>query len=183
MNTNDTPEGDDFATQPLDHTTTQPAPTVVDSPLRRHSVGIAITAGVLAVIVVAGGTAWGVSAAVAGSQTTASAPMAAASHSTGAKAGKHGKSKAHGAVGTITAINGDTWTLNAASGATLTVKLSSTTAFGTKKAPSTASSFAVGDKVGALGSRAGDTVTATRIVHAPAQAHMSTSTPAPTAGT
>ena len=74
-----------------------------------------------------------------------------APHTTGAKSAKHAKRKAHGAVGTIAAIAGDTWTLHAASGATVTVKLSSTTAFGTKKTPSTASSFAVGDKVGALG--------------------------------
>jgi hypothetical protein len=184
MNTNDTPERDDQPTQPLDYTP-RSAPTDAGSPLRRHAVGIAVTAAVLAVIVVAGGTAWGVSAAVASTQTTASASMPAAknaAHSNAAKGSKKAKRKAHGVAGTITAINGDSWTLHAASGSTVTVKLSSSTAFGTKKAPSTAGSFAVGDKVGALGARSGDTVTATRIVHLPLHAHTAKPTPAPTSG-
>ena len=185
MNTNDTPEPDVETTHPLDHPT-PPASAETFAPLRRHAVGVAVAAAVLAVVVVAGGTAWGVSAAVAASQTTTSAAMPAtknASHTTGEKSAKHAKRKAHGAVGTIAAIAGDTWTLHAASGATVTVKLSSTTAFGTKKTPSTASSFAVGDKVGALGTRSGDTVTATRVVHLPLPGHTAKPTPAPTAGT
>lgn len=185
MNTTDTPEPDDQRTQPLDHSPHASASDPV-SPLRRHALGIAITAAVLAVVVVAGGTAWGVSAAVAGTQTAASAPMPAAknaSHATKSKTGTHPKRKAHGAVGTITAISGDTWMLHAASGATVTVKISSTTAYGTKKTPSTASSFAVGDKVGALGKRSGDTVTATRIVHLPLSGSTPKATPAPTPGT
>ena len=185
MNTNDTPEPDTESTRPLERTT-PPAPAETFAPLRRHAAGLAVAAAVLAVVVVAGGTAWGVSAAVAGSQTTASAPMPGAknaSHTTGTKSAKHAKHKAHGAVGTITAIAGDTWTLHAASGATVTVKLSSTTAFGTKKAPSTASSFAVGDKVGALGARSGDSVTATRVVHLPLPGHTTKPTPTPTSGT
>lgn len=157
------------------------APSPSPSFLQRHAVGVGITAAVLAVVVVAGGTAWGVSAAVAGEQTSASTHLTAqnASHTMkkhGSTASKH---KAHGAVGSITAMSGDTWTMHAASGATVTVKLSSSTAYGTKKTPSTQSTFAVGDRIGALGTRSGDTVTATRIVHLPVRAH--TATPAPTA--
>ena len=62
----------------------------------------------------------------------------------------------------------------------------SSTAYGTPKKPATASSFAVGDRIGVLCTRNGDTVTATRIVHLPAAKHAGTSTstgtptPAPT---
>ena len=154
-----------------------------DSPafLRRHAVGLAVTAGVLAVIVVAGGTAWGVSAAVSAAQTTASAPAQVknASHVSAKHGATHAKHRRHGAVGTISAMNGDTWTLHAASGATVTVKLSSHTAFGTKKAPVAKSSFTDGDRVGVLGTRAGDTVTASRIVHVPVRAKTTTGAPTP----
>ncbi len=74
------------------------------------------------------------------------------------------------------------WTFHAAFGATVTVTLSSNTAYGTKKTPSTAGSFAVGDKVGALGTRSGDTLPGTRIVHLLLHAHTSSPTPTPTAG-
>lgn len=173
-----------------------PAPAAAPAPasagfLSRHAVAVAITAGVLAVIVVAGGTAWGVSAAVAASE--ASAPMASTSqnHATGSKAStKTGAKKAHakkgsehahaahGVRGTLTALDGDTWKVHAASGATVTVTLSGSTAFGTKTAPATRSSFAVGDRVGVLGKRTGDDVTATRVVMVPLKAH-STATPTP----
>lgn len=194
MDTNDTPEPHDDPTLPLEtlQTETQPVET---SPMdakpkesfaviRRHPIGIAITAAVLAVIVVAGGTAWGVSAAIASAQTTASAPMTAmnAAHSP-TKSGKGAKKTKRGASGTIATMSGDTWTLHTASGATVTVTLSSSTAFGTKKSPSTETSFAVGDKVGAAGTRSGDTVTATRIVHLPLRQPSSTPSPAPTSGT
>ena len=169
----------------MENDTTQPAPApapaAAPSPsgrgfLFRHSLGVGIAAGVLAVVVVAGGTAWGVSAAVAGTQTTASAPMSpvdastpsAAKHAT--HAAKHHKRKVHGARGTISAISGDTWTLKTAAGKTVTVKLTSTTAFGTKKAPAKRDSFAVGTKIDAIGKRSDETVTATRIVHLPLHA-------------
>jgi hypothetical protein len=213
MDTNDTPERDEQPTLPLDHaaqpaaaqpteqlptgqpaypaqpTYAAPAPAAApaqtsSSFLRRHAVGVGVAAAVLAVIVVAGGTAWGVSAAVASTQTAASAPMTSMNTSHDTKAAAHKKKhKVHGAAGTIATMSGDTWTLHADSGTTVTVKLSSSTAYGTKKTPATASSFAVGDKVGALGTRSGDTVTATRIVHLPLKAHTSTPSPAPTPGT
>ena len=154
--------------------------------LRRHAVGVGVAAALLAVILVAGGTAWGVSAAVASTHPTVSAPAHAqsAGHGTGsaaAKAAKRKKAKAHGARGTLTDVGGDTWTLHAASGKTLTVKITSTTAFGTKKASANRDSFATGDRVGVLGKRSGDTITATRIVHLPLHAHTAKPSPAPSA--
>jgi hypothetical protein len=147
--------------------------------LRRHAIGVGVAAAVLAVVVVAGGTAWGVSAAVAAAQP-APAAASAAMHGTAAAHKKaHGKRAAHGVVGTLTAVNGDTWTVKAASGNTVTVTLNSETAFGTKKAPATRGSFTTGSRVGVLGTRSGDTVTATRIVHLPLHAHTATPSPAP----
>ncbi|WP_426623436.1 hypothetical protein ACPPVW_12460 [Leifsonia sp. McL0607] len=70
------------------------------------------------------------------------------------------------------------------SGATLTVTIGSSTAYGTAKRPATASSFGVGDRIGVLGARSGDTVTATRIVHLAAAKHAApTGTPTPAATT
>jgi len=197
MDTNDTPdptdrpETDDAAETlrlPVtDHTPEAAAAT--DTPresfLQRHSIGVGVAAAVLAVVVVAGGTAWGVSAAVASTQTTAGAVVApmSATHTVGPHAGKPAKHKLHGARGTITAINGDSWTLHSASGTTVTVKLTSTTAFGTKKTPATRESFTVGENVGVLGKRSGDSVTATRIVALPLHAHTATSSAAPTPST
>jgi len=181
MDTNEPREHDD------DHPTTplpwlegpqQPAPApgtaVTDSMkageapsrpsfFRRHTLGIGVAAVVVAVIVVAGGTAWGVSAAVAAGNTAVPASMNSAAH---AKKGAAGASKhAKGAVGALTSMSGDTWTMQSASGTTITVKIGSSTTYGTAKKPAAASSFAVGDRIGVLGTRTGDTVTATRIVH------------------
>ncbi|MEV8213919.1 DUF5666 domain-containing protein [Leifsonia sp. NPDC077715] len=159
----------------------QPVVESAPSFLRRHAVGVGVAAAALAVIVVAGGTAWGVSAAVASTQTAAVAPAAqSAMHKTGPHTGASGKRKAeHGARGTLTAVNGDTWTLKTASGTTVSVKITSSTAFGTKKSPAARDSFASGDRIGVLGTRSGDSVTATRIVHIPLHAHTAPPTPAP----
>lgn len=164
------------------------APESASSFLRRHAIGVGVTAAVLAVVVVAGGTAWGVSAAVASTRPAAVAPASAdtamhgsASHVAASHKKTHGKRADHGAVGTLTAVNGDTWTLKAASGKTLTVTLSSTTAFGTAKTPATRDSFTTGSRVGVLGKRTGDTVAATRIVHLPLHASTGKPSPAPSA--
>ena len=149
---------------------------------RRHLVGLSIAAAALAIVVVAGGTAWGVSAAVAGGDSAAPAAMSAAAHAKkGAAAAK--QKHTHGTVGTVTAMSGGTWTIQSAAGATVTVTVDSTTAFGTAKKPATASSFAVGDRVGVIGARTGDSVTATRIVHLGAGKRGSTASPAPTPNT
>ncbi|MGJ4843300.1 DUF5666 domain-containing protein [Leifsonia sp. Le1] len=195
MDTN-TPENTPLHTPEPSSAPSQRTPDAPAAFLRRHAVGSGITAAVLAVVVVAGGTAWGVSAAVAAEQTSASAPLtaenasntvtnhgAAASTSKAKAKAKAKRKHRHGAVGTITAISGDTWTMHAASGATVTVKLSSSTAYGTKKKPATEGSFAVGDRIGALGTRSGDTVTAKRIVHLPVRAHAAAASSAATPGT
>lgn len=153
---------------------------------RRHALGVGVAAAVVAVVLVAGGTAWGVAAAVAGGNTAAPAAMNSAMH---AKKGAAGASAhAKGAVGTLTAISGGTWTMQTAAGATITVEIGSSTTYGTAKKPADASSFAVGDRIGALGTRSGDTVTATRIVHLGAAKHAGapsgpTGTPTPAATT
>lgn len=152
---------------------------------RRHSAGIAIAGAALAVVLLAGGTAWGVSAAVAASQS--SVPMSSTSQAHAAAAKKdagHAKkraghaAKAHGVRGTIAAIDGSTWRVHSAAGATVTVRITSTTAFGTAAKPAARSSFAVGDRIAVLGTRTGDTVTAKRVVM-PSAAHA-TPTPGPT---
>ncbi|QNE34902.1 DUF5666 domain-containing protein [Leifsonia shinshuensis] len=150
--------------------------------LRRHAVGLSIAAAALAIVVVAGGTAWGVSAAVAGGGSAAPAAMNTAVHAKkGASAAKQKHS--HGTVGTVTAMSGGTWTIQSAAGTPITVNVGSATAFGTAKKPATESSFAVGDRVGVLGTRSGDSVTATRIVHLGASKQGGMSTPAPTPNT
>ncbi len=148
---------------------------------RRHALGVGVAAAVVAVVLVAGGTAWGVAAAVAGGNTAAPAPMNSAMH---AKKGAAGASThAKGAVGTLTAISGGTWTIQTAAGATITVEIGSSTTYGTAKKPADASSFAVGDRIGALGARSGDTVTATRIVHLAAAKHAGAGAPSGPTGT
>jgi len=152
---------------------------------RRHSAGIALAGGALAVVLLAGGTAWGVSAAVASSQTARPAASTSQNHVAAAKASAKKEAghrrTAHGVRGTITAIEGSTWMLHAASGATVTVRLTSTTAYGTKAKPAEQSSFTVGERVGVIGARSGDTVTATRVLMVPATKHATaTPTPAPT---
>lgn len=149
---------------------------------RRHAFGLGVAAAVVAVVVVAGGTAWGVSAAVAAGNTAAPAAMNPSTHAKkGAAAGT--KKHAKGAVGTVTAISGDTWTMTSAAGTSITVKIGSSTVYGTAKKPADASSFAVGDRIAVLGMRGGDTVTATRIVHLPATHTRPTGTPTPAATT
>lgn len=145
--------------------------------LRRHTVGIAIAAAVLAVVVVAGGTAWGVSAAVAAAESTPTT-MSAPVHATKAVVpGAH--KRARGLVGTVTAISGTSWTISSAAGVTVTVAVGPSTTYSAVRQRVSASSFAVGDRVGVFGTRLGDAVTATRIVHLVAAKH--TAAPTPTA--
>lgn len=151
--------------------------------LRRHTVGLAIAAAALAIVVVAGGTAWGVSAAVAGGGSAAPAAMDTAVHAKKGGAGTAKQKHSHGTVGTLTAMSGGMWTIQSAAGATVTVSVGSSTTFGTAKKPATESSFAVGDRIGVIGMRSGDSVTATRIVHLAAAKKGTTATEAPTPNT
>ncbi|WP_426623657.1 DUF5666 domain-containing protein [Leifsonia sp. McL0607] len=66
--------------------------------------------------------------------------------------------------GSVTKIDGSTWTLTTARGATLTVDTSSSTAYGVPGQTQKASDFAVGDEIIVIGERSGTTVTAVRIL-------------------
>ncbi len=66
--------------------------------------------------------------------------------------------------GTITDISGSTWKIDSQRGATVTVEVSSSTQFGTPTQSENASDFAVGQSVVVLGTRSGNTVTATRVL-------------------
>ncbi|MCP2162161.1 DUF5666 domain-containing protein [Williamsia serinedens] len=101
--------------------------------------------------------------------------------STHAQQGEHAR-KSRGVAGTITAINGSTWTIQTTQGDPFTVTIGSDTKFGTAKAPAQASDFAVGDRIVATGTRSGTTVEATRVVKrvartAPSSGGASTTAP------
>lgn len=66
--------------------------------------------------------------------------------------------------GSVTKIDGSTWTLVTSRGATLTVDTSSSTSYGAPGQDQKASDFAVGDEVIVVGERSGATVTAARIL-------------------
>lgn len=151
--------------------------------LRRHAVGLSIAAAALAIVVVAGGTAWGVSAAVAGGDSAAPATMSTAVHAKKGGAASAKLKRSHGTLGTLTAMSGDTWTIQSAAGATVTVTVGSSTTFGTAKKPTTVSSFAVGDRIGVIGARSGDSITAARVVHLAAAKNGTRATAAPTPNT
>ena len=98
------------------------------------------------------------------SPTTATSTTLPASGSTTGSTSKRGR---HLRVlrGQITAISGSTWTVESRDGIAITVVITPTTQFGTRAAPSSQSSFNVGNQVGVAGTRTGPTtVTATRIV-------------------
>ncbi|WP_299573116.1 hypothetical protein [uncultured Williamsia sp.] len=90
--------------------------------------------------------------------------------------GEHAR-KARGVAGTITAINGSTWTIQTTQGDPFTVMVGSDTTFGTAKAPAQASDFAVGDRIVATGKRSGTTVEATRVVKRVARSAPSSAAP------
>ena len=81
----------------------------------------------------------------------------------------HGKRAHHGIAGQISAMNGSSWTVTTARGVAYTVNLTPTTAFGSKAAPQTQSQFTTGERIRVLGQPSDKTVTATRIVAAPAR--------------
>jgi hypothetical protein len=123
----------------------------------------------VAVIALGGGVAYaaldGSSTSIAAtSPTTATSTTLPASGSTTGSTSKRGR---HLRVlrGQITAISGSTWTVESRDGIAITVVITPTTQFGTRAAPSSQSSFNVGNQVGVAGTRTGPTtVTATRIV-------------------
>ena len=99
----------------------------------------------------------------------------------------HGKRDHRGIAGQISAMNGSIWTVTTARGVAYTVNLTPTTAFGSKAAPETQSQFTTGERIRVLGQPSDKTVTATRVVAAPARGTTQTSpggsaVPAPATG-
>ena len=90
--------------------------------------------------------------------------------------------------GSVTQIDGSTWTITTTRGASLTVETSSSTAYGAPGQTQNASDFAVGDEVIVIGTRSGATVTAARILKVsdlpirPPSLPGSTATPGATPG-
>ncbi len=139
------------------------------SVFRRHPLATGIAAGVIAVVLVSGLTAWGVGAAVTASLTSSTSsemPM-----STPTPSGTAGTMPSAGRLAfraTIQSMDGASWTILTKKGKTVTLTVDSATQFGTMKAPSTAASFAVSDSVVIVAMRGSEGMpVATRIVKAP----------------
>ena len=107
------------------------------------------------------------SVADAGTSAAPSAPATAAS-GTGANGTGKKSAQARGVRGVITAESGSTWTVRSQAGPLVTVTISTTTKFGTKKLAATRSQFVTDSPVLVVGPRAGDTVTARRVILAKA---------------
>ena len=119
----------------------------------------------LGVAIVAFGIGFGVSALTHTSTASAAPPVVAASSTavTGMTAasgaagstiarpsGKGGAKKAAAVprvAGEVLTSSGGTWTIKTKAGTTVTVTVDSTTAFGTKKTPATATDFPAGTKI------------------------------------
>ena len=142
---------------------------------RRHPLATGITAGVVAVVLVSGLTAWGVGAAVTASLTSSTAsemPMSTptSAPATGSPTGE-GKAATAGRIAfraIIQSMDGGSWTILTKNGKTVTLTIDGTTQFGTKKMTAAAGDFAVGDNVILVATRGTDAMPiATRIVKAP----------------
>jgi uncharacterized protein DUF5666 len=128
-----------------------------------------------AVLVVGAAIAFGLlssttSTAVTSSPTTGPTTTVAAGPASGAASGPSSspaRRRSRALRGRVTAMSSTVWTVQTAAGITVTVEITPTTAFGTRAAPSSAASLAVGDDVTVAGARQGTTVTATRIAVAP----------------
>jgi Domain of unknown function (DUF5666) len=140
---------------------------------------------VIATVVVVGLAAGGVAYAVSGSGGSSSpqaAPPTTSAPTTTPPAPKRPKP----VRGRLTAIAPGSWTLRTSTSETVTVIIDAKTKFGSKKAPSTLSAFAVGNRIVVSGQQTGASITATRIVMAPAKgagagAGATTTTTAPSA--
>ncbi len=157
-------------------------PTGVGAWLRRHGVAFAITAGVLAAVLISGATAFAVGMVTSGSgQSAASAPLEANKAAGGALG--HGAARSTNATkGRITAMSGSNWTVATLKGGDVQVTVDASTRFGTRAKPATAGDFTVGETIVVVGARSGDGITATRIGvagHGGGAGSNPTSTPAP----
>ncbi|MDQ6782250.1 MAG: DUF5666 domain-containing protein [Actinomycetota bacterium] len=135
----------------------------------RHHLGASVAGGVTVLALAGGSIAYAATSSGSSPSAHASRPrtnVATTTPSGGAAGGtgKGHKAKHPGVRGTITAVNGDAWTVKTAKGATLMVTITAQTAFGSPKAPSSASSFPLGATVRVVGQRTGTSITATRIL-------------------
>lgn len=87
----------------------------------------------------------------------------------------------HAVDGTLTAESGSTWTVRTADGHDVTVQLTPATRFGRTHQPSSAAQFPTGARVRVLGTTAGTTITARRVLPPLSTRPGQTPTPTPTA--
>jgi hypothetical protein len=132
---------------------------------RRHGLAFAIATGVLALVVLLGGTAVGVFALTS--------VVVQATHSHLVRGGEVPRapapqSRERGVLrGTVASISGNTWRIETLRGGAVTVKITSSTTFGAPGSSKSANDFSAGDEVAVAGSRSGDAITATRVVAIP----------------
>ncbi|QNE47635.1 hypothetical protein F1C58_12475 [Glaciihabitans sp. INWT7] len=132
--------------------------------LGRHPLALGITAAALAVVVVAGLTAWGVGRAVAASYQTVGSAVVAPTASHRPVAGAR-KVAGHTIIrGEIAGIAGSSWTITTRAGATQHVTVGSATHYGTPKVPATASDFVVGTAVVVVEKSSDGSKSAVRVV-------------------
>ncbi|MCI0158721.1 hypothetical protein KNO15_18635 [Leifsonia shinshuensis] len=161
-------------------------PTAIVEPFyKRHGLAFAISTLVLAVILligIAGAGAFAVGSVLfhrgfsishefqGGGKVPIPVPGQGGTGGGGQKGGGQNGRQDEGPIakgvvrGSVTKIDGSTWTITTARGASLTVDTSSSTAYGAPGQSQKASDFAVGDEVIVIGERSGGTVTANRIL-------------------
>ncbi|WP_431816135.1 hypothetical protein [Gordonia jacobaea] len=135
------------------------------NPLQRHRT--AVLTGVVAVVaggLIGGGLGYAV--ADTGSSSAGTSSTGTSTHAaSGTEHHKAAKGKAAKATaGTISAINGSTWTVTTRKNQQVTVNIGAGTTFGTTKTPEQQTDFAVGDHIAVAGQRKGDTIDAKRVV-------------------
>lgn len=104
----------------------------------------------------------GITSAQSASSTSGTATSTQYMHRGMPHMGMHGHRGAHGAIGTVTAVNGSTITITGKNGTTYTVDAGSTTAEKISTIP--VSDIRVGDTIGVQGSLSGTTITAKHIL-------------------
>jgi hypothetical protein len=164
-----------------------PAPPPVGPPqpepfYRRHGLAFAIATGVLALVVLLGGTAVGAFAVTAAVMRVSHSQVfrGDAFRGDGAPGDPAPQERKGGVVrGTIASISGGTWKIESMRGGAVTVKITSSTTFGAPGASKSAADFSPGDEVAVAGSRSGDTITATHVVAIPNGPQRPPSLPGP----
>ncbi|MFF1634006.1 DUF5666 domain-containing protein [Leifsonia sp. NPDC058248] len=147
---------------------------------RRHGLAFAIATGVLALVVLLGGTGVGIFAVTS---VVMQVSHSYALHGEGGrrapgpqqeqgqqqpKPQQQQQQQQRGVIrGTIASISGKTWKIETLRGGAVTVRITSSTVFGAPGESKSASDFAAGDEVAVAGSRSGDTIVASRVVAIP----------------